>query len=163
MYGIYIRQVSRVFAFALLVLALGLVPAHAKTDFTGTWKVNAAKTDFGPMPPPDSIVEKITHEEPNIKVSVAQTGGAQGDMNYDMAYTTDGKESVNKMGDNEFKTVLKWDGDDLVGETKGAFGDFNFTAKDRWTLSDGGKTMTVTRHISSDQGEFDMKLVFDKQ
>jgi hypothetical protein len=39
-------------------------------------------------------------------------------MTYDMAYTTDGKECVNHMGDNEFKTTLKWEGDDLVATPK---------------------------------------------
>ena len=146
----------------VLIAVVGLIPALAKSDFSGDWKLNASKTDFGPMPPPDTLTEKVTHEDPNIKMSVAQTGGT-GDIKYDMAYTTDGKESVNHMGDNEFKTTLKWDGDELVGDTKGSFDGNDFTAKDRWALSDGGKTMTVTRHVSMSMGEFDIKLVFDKQ
>jgi hypothetical protein len=156
------KSTFRLFSFALLTLALGLVQAQAKSDFSGTWKANATKSDFGPMPPPDSMTEKIVHEDPSFKVNIAQTGGS-GDMTYDQVYTTDGKECVNHMGDNEFKSTLKWDGDDLVADTKGSYEGNEFTAKDRWTLSDGGKTMTVTRHISTSMGEFDMKLVFDKQ
>jgi hypothetical protein len=125
------RQTARLFSLTLLTFALGLVQAQAKSDFSGTWKANASKCDFGPMPPPDSITEKIAHEDPSIKISVAQVGGT-GDMNYDMNYTTDGKESVNKVGENEMKTTLKWDGEDLVGDTKGAFDGNEFTAKDRW-------------------------------
>ncbi|HLY15741.1 MAG TPA: hypothetical protein VKR61_00895 [Bryobacteraceae bacterium] len=146
----------------LLLVAVALVQAQAKSDFGGTWKLNAGKSDFGPMPPPDSITQTITHDEPTVKISVVQVGGT-GDAKYDMAYTTDGKESVNHMGDNEFKTTLKWDGDDLAGDTKGSFDGNDFTAKDRWALSDGGKTMTVTRHISTSMGEFDMKFVYEKQ
>jgi hypothetical protein len=151
----------KLFSLALLALAFGLL-AQAKTDFTGTWKVNPGKSDFGPMPPPDNIVEKIAHADPNLKVNIAQTGGS-GDMTYDQAYTTDGKECVNKVADNEFKTTLKWDGDDLAADTKGSFDGNEFTAKDRWTISEGGKTMTIQRHIVTAMGEFDMKLVFDKQ
>jgi hypothetical protein len=84
-------------------------------------------------------------------------------MNYDLVYTTDGKECVNHMGDNEIKSTLKWEGDDLVADSKGSFDGNDFTAKDRWSLSDGGKTMTVQRHISTAGGDFDMKLVFEKQ
>ena len=156
------KSTFRIFSLALLTLALGLVQAQAKSDFSGTWKANASKSDFGPMPPPDSIVEKIVHADPSLKVNIAQTGGS-GDMNYDMVYTTDGKECVNHMGDNEFKSTLKWEGDDLAADTKGAFDGNEFTAKDHWTLSDGGKTMTVQRHISTAGGDFDMKLVFEKQ
>jgi hypothetical protein len=153
----------RIFSLALLTLAFGLLQAQAKSDFSGTWKANAGKSDFGPMPPPDSMTQKIVHEDPSMKVNVAQTGGS-GDMTYDMVYTTDGKECVNHMGgDNEIRTMLKWDGDDLVGDSKGSFEGNEFTAKDRWTLSDGGKTMSVTRHISAGGADFDMKLVFDKQ
>ena len=153
---------SRLFSLMFLVAALALVQAQAKPDFSGTWKADTAKSDFGPMPPPDSMVEKIVHEDPSLKVNIAQTGG-QGDMTYDMAYTTDGKECVNNFQGNEFKTTLKWDGDALVGNTKGSFDGTDFTATDRWELSDSGKIMTVTRHISTDSGDFDMKMIFNKQ
>ena len=74
------RLTTRLFSLALLTLAVGLVQAQAKTDFSGTWKLNAGKSDFGPMPPPDSMTEKIAHQDPSLKASVATTGGMQGDM-----------------------------------------------------------------------------------
>ena len=150
-------------SLTLLTLAFGLIHAQAKTDFSGTWKANIAKTDFGPAPPPDSLVIKIAHAEPSIKSNIVQTGGEQGDMNYDMNYTTDGQECVNHPGGNEFKSTVKWEGDDLVIDTKGSWDGNDFTAKDRWTLADGGKTMTVLRHIATGGGDFEMKLVFEKQ
>jgi hypothetical protein len=156
------KSTFTIFSLALLALALGLAQAQAKSDFSGTWKINAGKSEFGPMPPPDSMTQKIVHEDPSLKVNIVQTGGG-GDMTYDMAYTTDGKECVNHLGDNEFKSTLKWDGDDLFTDTKGSFDGNAFTAKDRWTLSDGGKTMTMQRHISTDGGDFEIKLVFEKQ
>jgi hypothetical protein len=121
------------------------------------------KSDFGQMPAPDSITEKIAHQDPSLKVNVASTGGMMGDQTYDVSYTTDGKECVNKMGENEFKSTLKWDGDELAVETKGSFGGNEFTSKGRWTLSADGKTLTITQHFSSAMGEGDVKEVFDKQ
>jgi hypothetical protein len=76
------KSTFRLFSLALLTVALGLVQAQAKSDFSGTWKANATKSDFGPMPPPDSMTEKIVHEDPSFKVNIAQTGGS-GDMTYD--------------------------------------------------------------------------------
>lgn len=156
------KSTCSLFSLALLALALGLVQAQAKSDFSGTWKANAAKSDFGPAPPPDSLVMKVALEDPSLKVNIAQTGGS-GDMTYDMVYTTDGKECVNHPGGNELKSTLKWEGDDLVADTKGSWDGNDFTSKERWTLSDGGKTMTVQRHISTGGGDFDMKLVLEKQ
>lgn len=156
------KSTIKIVTLTALTLAVALVQAQAKSDFSGTWKADTAKSDFGPMPAPDSMTQKIAHADPNLKVSITQTGGT-GDATYDMTYTTDGKECENKMGDNPIKTTLKWDGDDLVADSVGSFDGNDFTSKDRWTLSDGGKTMTVTRHISAGGAEFDMKFIFVKQ
>jgi hypothetical protein len=163
MRSITIRRTTKLFSLALLTLAVGLIQAQAKTDFSGTWKLNTSKSDFGPMPPPDSLSEKITHQDPSLKATVSSTGGMQGDMTYDVSYTTDGKECVNHLGENEFKSTVNWEGDELVVNTKGSFGGNDFTSKDRWTLSSDGKTLTVARHLSSAMGEADIKTVFDKQ
>jgi len=157
------RQATRVFSLALLSLALRLVQAQAKSDFSGTWKLNAGKSDFGPIPAPDSITQKITHQDPSINAHVATTGGPNGDQTYDATYTTDGKECVNHMGENELKSTLKWDGDDLTVESKGSFGGADFTAKGRWNLSSDGKILTITQHYTSPMGEADVKEVFEKQ
>jgi hypothetical protein len=157
------RQFTRLFSLTLLTVALGLVQAQAKSDFTGTWKINTSKSDFGPMPPPDSVTYTITHQDPSLKANVATTGGMQGDMKYDLSYTTDGKECVNHIGEGEVKSTLKWDGDDLTVETKGSFGGNDFTAKGRWNLSADGKTLTITQHYSSSMGEADVKEIFEKQ
>lgn len=95
-------------------------------------------------------------------MNVAQTGGF-GDFNADLVYTTDGAECVNHIGENEAKSTLKWDGNDLVFDTKGSFGGNDYTSKDRWSLSSDGKTFTITRHLSSSMGETDVKEVFAKQ
>jgi hypothetical protein len=163
MRGITARQTARLLSLAFLTLALGLVHAQAKTDFSGTWKLNTAKSDFGAMPPPDAMTQKITHGDPSLKANVVSTGGMYGDMTYDVAYTTDGKECVNHVGEGEFKSTLKWDGDSLAVDIKGSFGGNEFTAKDRWTLSSDGKTLTITQHFTSAMGEGDIKEVFDKQ
>jgi len=147
----------------VLVVAVGVVQAHAKADFSGTWKIDSSKSDFGPMPPPDSVTEKITHQDPDLKANVASTGGAMGDMTYDVNYTTDGKECTNTFAGNEFKSTVKWEGEELVIDTKGKFNDSEFTSKDRWSLSSDGKTLTMARHVSSAMGEADMKMVFVKQ
>jgi hypothetical protein len=152
----------RLFSVALFTLALGLVQAQAKSDFSGTWKLNTTKSDFGPLPAPDSLTEKIAHADPSLKVNIAQTGGT-GDRTYDVSYTTDGKECSNQVGDNEFKSTLQWDADDLSISTKGSFSGTDFTSKDRWNLSADGKTLTITRHITSAMGEADMKEVLEKQ
>lgn len=156
------RQMTRLFPLMLLALAFGLGQIQAKPNFSGTWKVDVNKSDFGPMPAPDSQTEKINHQDPDLKMNVSESG-QMGDLNFDLAYTTDGKECTNSVAGNEFKSTLTWDGDNLVIDTKGSFNGNDFTAKDRWTLSEDGKTMTVERHLASAMGEADQKILFEKQ
>ena len=73
----------------LLVLAAS-ASAQTKPNFSGDWKMNAAKSNFGQMPAPSSLTEKITHTDPSLKVQTAQSGDF-GDFNSDFSFTTDGK------------------------------------------------------------------------
>jgi len=152
------RQSVLIAAMLLLCAAIAL----ATPNFSGEWKMNSAKSDFGQWPPPSSIVQKITHEEPSIKV-VSTWSGDQGDMTLDLAYTTDGKECKNSSPMGESTSTLKWDGDALVIETKADFQGNEATITSRWTLSEDGKTMTDKAHFGKSMGEGDMTIVYDKQ
>jgi hypothetical protein len=146
----------------LAILLLAALPALAKVNFSGDWKLNVSKSDFGQMPAPSSMTQKVTHEDPKLKVAV-KSSSERGDFEYEMNYTTDGQESTNEIRGNPMKSIVKWDGDVLVIESKGRFGDNEFTMRSRWTLSADGKTLTIENHFSSAMGEGDQKQVLEKQ
>jgi hypothetical protein len=148
--------------FAGLLLLLCAAISLATPNFSGEWKMNASKSDFGQMPPPSSVVQKITHEDPSLKFSSTWTGD-QGEMTIDATYTTDGKECANKSPMGESKSNLKWDGDTLVIETKADFQGNSATITSRWALSEDGKILTEKTHFSGSMGEGDMTVVYDKQ
>ena len=147
---------------AITLLCLAAIAAAAKPNFTGDWKLNTSKSDFGPMPAPSSMTQKIVHDDPNLQVH-SRSSSDMGDLEFDAKYTTDGKESTNTFLDNPSTTVVKWDGDALTFHMKGKFGDTEFTMKGKWTLSEDGKVLTMERHFSGSFGEGDQKLVFEKQ
>ncbi len=144
------------------MLLLCAAAAQAKPDFTGEWKLNPAKSDFGMMPAPTSAVATVTHSEPSLKVTM-KTTSERGEFTSENTYTTDGKECINKGRMGELKSILKWDGDTLVIESKADFGGNAVTITDKWTLSDNGKTLTISRHFAGPQGEGDAKQVYEKQ
>jgi hypothetical protein len=152
----------RVFSAALLAAAFGLLQAQAKPNFSGTWKLNASKSDFGAMPAPDTRTDKITHEDPDLKDSYTQSG-QMGEVTAEMKYSTDGKETTNSVRGNEIKTTAKWEGDDLAIDGKASLNGADVTLKDRWSLSADGKTLTIQRHVNSPMGETDQKIVLEKQ
>ncbi len=155
-------KTGKLLIVAGLMLLLCAVMAQAKPNFTGDWKMNVAKSEFGMMPAPTSATLKVTHNEPELKTTLAQVS-ERGEFTSDSAYTTDGKECVNKGRMGEMKSTLKWDADALVIETKAEFGGNPVTITDKWSLSEDGKTLTINRHFASSQGEGDAKQIFEKQ
>jgi len=142
------------------VLVAGL--AMAKPNFSGTWKLNAGKSDFGQFPGPSAMTQTVTHEDPSLK-SATKMSTDNGDREMTSTYSTDGQETKNAFGPNEMKSVAKWVGEVLEIETKGSFGDAEVTISDAWALSADGKVLTVKRKFKSSMGEMEQKMVLEKQ
>jgi len=146
---------------ALLVISALSISAQQKPDFTGTWKLNVAKSDFGPIPGPDSRTDVITHKEPAFSDAVT-ADGAQGKQQYTIKYTTDGKEVTNQIGPREVKSVVKWVGNTMVVTSKFDLDGSEVNAQAVWSMADS-KTINIAVHYASAMGEADQKLVLEKQ
>jgi hypothetical protein len=147
----------------LAALAAMLTLSAADTpNFTGDWKMNASKSDFGQMPPPDKFERKITHEGDKL-TSVTTQAGQMGEFTNEAKYVIDGNEHVNKTRMGEVKSVLKWDGKVLVITSKLQFQGNDVTSVDRWSLSEDGKTLTSDSTFSSSMGEMTRKTVLEKK
>ena len=62
-----------------------------KPNFSGEWKINVAKSNFGPLPPPTVMNRTITHTEPALTI-VEEQQSAMGDQKTTRKYVTDGSE-----------------------------------------------------------------------
>ncbi len=149
-----------VFALAAMA-ALGI--AADQPNFSGDWTMDASKSEFGPIPPPDAMTRKIDHSGAAITSTETRKGGAQGDATITSKYSTDGKETTNEMMGSATKSIAKWDGNALVIATKADFQGTEITITSKWTLSADGKVLTDAWHIISPQGEFDMTYVLNKK
>jgi len=154
-----LKLISITFLIALTVVG---VSAQQTPDFSGTWKLHVDKSDFGILPGPTSRTDVIVHKDPALSISFSAEG-AQGKQEGKLTYTTDGKEAVNKMGEREMKSTLKWAGSSLVLSSKFVFNGTDATGEGNWTLSPDGKTLTINQHYASSLGEADQKIVFEKQ
>ena len=145
------------------ILAVALVAggqAGAKPNFSGEWKMNAAKSNFGPVPAPSLMTRSITHAEPNLAI-VEQQKSDMGDQNATRKYVTDGSPSTFQANGADVKTAATWKGNTLVVVSSVDAIGLGFT--DTMSLSDGGKTLTSQVRISSPQGDIDVVIVFEKQ
>ncbi len=79
--------VLRILAAAILWGATG--QASAKPNFTGEWKMNAARSNFAPLPAPDTMVRSISQHDSHLKIKTTQFG-QQREIVTELSYTTDG-------------------------------------------------------------------------
>lgn len=150
------------FAISTLALFANLLSAAGKPDFSGSWKMDAAKSEFGPVPGPEKLSRTIVHKDPEMSVKSTQSG-PQGEVTSEMKYKTDGSPSVNKMRNAEVTSTVAWAGDKLTVKYKREMQGGEISFAETWALSADGKVLTVTNAIEAPQGSFEMKYHFDKQ
>ncbi len=157
------QLLARTAFFCILTLACAsALQAQAKPDFTGTWKTNIAKSDFGAMPAPESVTTKIQHKDPKLGVESTSVGD-QGEHTITFNLMTDGTETTNQFGPVEIKSKAHWEDKALLIESKAATDNGEITVKEKWTLSDDGKILTLARNFSGPQGDMTQTVVQEKQ
>jgi len=153
--------------FTLAIVTLCIFDAafmfgQSKPNFSGTW--NQIQPPTGST---SSHVEKIQHREPDLKLIIetkTYAGMIRSGLYLDHAYSINGQEEVKKANDGTIRTVsVHWEGNTLVFLRTEQDGADIITTREVWSLSDDGKTLTKTRHITSPGGVEDEKSVFEKQ
>ncbi len=150
----------RILPMALLCGAINLLAAEV--NFSGEWRMNADKSNFGALPRPDRLSRKIVQHDSHLKIETTQFG-QQREIVTDLAYTTDGAECKNVIRGQEFTGNARWDGDALLIESKREVQGTEIVQRENWTLSDYGRTLTIANHVGTPQGAFDITIVLEKQ
>ena len=160
---------TRVLLLAVMTALIVPSPARAqsKSDFSGAWTLDAAKSDApmagrggrGGPAGPVTLTIKQTAAELTIETK-------RGDQSQTATFKLDGSESKNEtMGRGGAQTVASkahWDGAKLVIESTREIQGFAITTKEVRSLSADMKEMTVETRISTPQGDIDQKQVFAK-
>ena len=147
---------------AALALPLLLQAAEGKPDFSGDWKMDASKSDFGPMPAPDKVTEKIVHKDPSLEVNSVQSDSG-GERKVDLTYRTDGTPTKGKIGENDVTSTAKWDGNVLAIESSLQTPGMAVTFHDRWTMAEDGKSFTIDRTVTTALGDVKFKITLVRQ
>jgi hypothetical protein len=148
---------------AMLVFGLGTAMA-ARPNYTGEWKLNAEKSDFGMAPPISQRTDKIVHKDPSLQITRAQTiAGGDGTSTYDC--TTDGKDCTISVTGAAIKLsgAFKWVDDALTFDGKGTYNGGDLSIHEKWGLSADGKTITIQRQLTVSEREVGQTLVLEKQ
>jgi len=156
------------FAFVSLSLISGGL--FAQPNFSGSWALNESKSTLGDGPRMSVSSMTVNQQEGLISIDLVRPSFDGGDVSSSEKYTLDGKESVNQgMMESSVKTITTWSDDkkeltfaktilfDMNGET------MEFKITEVWSISDDGKTLTVKSAMSSQMGDTNLVLVYDKK
>jgi hypothetical protein len=154
------RSMIRFLAGSLLTLFACAAIAAERPNFSGEWKMDATKSDYGQVPMPDTFTRKIQHTATTISVTEEQTGPSATPTSV-RSMTTDGQPSTQNINGGDVKLTATWEGTDLIATT--AIDVLGLTFKDRMSLSADGKVLTSLVLVQSAQGDFELKIVFDRQ
>ena len=158
-------------ALLLAAMAAVILPfaAHAqgKPDFSGTWTMDAAKSDPAPQGRGGGGggggAATLTIKQTAAELAITSEG-RQGPQT--MTYKLDGSPSTNQQmgrgGATEVKSMAKWDGASLVIETTRDIQGMSITTKEVRKLDNGGKEMQVESTTTTHQGEQKRKVVYTK-
>jgi hypothetical protein len=162
---------------SFLLMPLTVNGQTGKANFSGTWALNAEKSDFGQAPAGGqggggqrggqggrSGGNFVAKQDGNV-LTVDRT---RGDQTFTSKYTLDGKESVNTTGRGDSKSVASWsaDGKSLTIKTTSTF-DMNGTSRtststEVWSLT-SPTTLSVKTTRSSQNGDRVTTMVYDKK
>ena len=155
---------------AILALATAVVipftaRAQGKPDFSGTWTMDAAKSDPAPQGRGGGGGGGSVTIKQTATTLAVESQGRQGPQT--MTYKLDGSSSTNTVmgrgGSQEVKSTAKWDGSSLVIETTRDMGGTSITQKEVRRLDNGGKDMIVeTTTTGGPNGETKRKVVYTK-
>ncbi len=148
----------------MVTLLLSLGAMAQAPDFSGTWKLNSAKSKLNEqfsMAPQELVIGQQTNNLTVVRHSEFQ---GQAFTNND-AFTLDGKECVNEgWQDTSKKSTANWSADkkSLIIKTTipfGEGGEMNLT--ETYQLVDG--CLSVKTQTSSEWGDSEETYLFDKK
>jgi len=155
-------KAKSVLRLALITVAVAnVIPAADKPNFSGSWKMDLTKSDFGGAPPPDSFSRKIEHNEPVVILTDDQTS-ALGPEQAVRKYTTDGQETTYQWMGSDVKSAAHWEDNSLVIIGKVNAGGTDLIVTSTLTISADGKTLTERDKIAAagnEVGAFKIVLV----
>jgi hypothetical protein len=155
-------------AITLLAMLFCTMPcvAQDKPDFSGTWKLNLEKSDYGDMQGPSIRTDIIEQDSEKISDHV-RLEGRKKSLEYTLTFTADGKETVYAKGSEVQMGIVSlqavsalWQGHMLVVTEKLKFQDSDLIAKNTYELSNDKQELTIQTSLRG-EGVM-MKMVFDK-
>jgi len=163
------------------------------TDFSGNWTLDVSKSKLDERARIESMTLNVSQTGKELKVESATKRAARpegetpgggmgrgeggrmgGGFGGDGAavYSLDGKETTAPVSGGQASgvttTKAEFDKDNKLKVTStrkisSPMGDFTFTTKETWEITDGGKTLKIVREMETRRGNATSEMVFTKK
>lgn len=154
-----------------LVFALSVTLASAKADFSGTWVMDASKSEG--IPKSIEQVMTVVQTDDTIKLET-KVKSDEGDFAIADSYTVSGKEvdftpQTPEGPNGKGKRTAKWtaDGNGIEVTEQATFdtpdGAITQQMTRKWSLSADGKTLVIELAAQGPQGSINTKRTFTKK
>jgi hypothetical protein len=135
-------------AFAASGLTAGI------TDFSGTWKMDPSRSDFGRFPGPSQMTDQIVQNGAEMVINRSRDGDR-----VVIHLPLDGSRRENKLRVGTVKTSCHWEAATLIIEYSGLRGGTLTKSEERWTLGPKRNAIKVVRHLYGAKGEAQQTLI----
>jgi hypothetical protein len=152
-------MIGRTVVALLLVAAMAnVIAGQIRPDLNGTWKLNPSKSKFTSGEVPANLA--ITFESRGTILRETLTikrSGFESTTSYN--YDLNGKETVNRIDDDQITTTARWDRDALVLEWRDQGGIFTR----RFVFDNDARSMTMEARDSDRESPGVDRVVLEKQ
>jgi hypothetical protein len=150
-------------AFALIICigCASLGVRSGRPNFTGTWVLNLAKSRLQ-VPPPDSTIFVIRHEEPVVRLFRTHARAGRLDT-VTITLRTDSSRIDGELRAAKSVSRTWWEGNELVFAIELSLGEQHAAQTVRYSLSPDGKTFTAVENVYAGPNKHLNRWVFDSR
>ena len=152
------RTTALLIIFVVAIAGVCTASSQSKPNLNGTWKMNREKSKFT-GDGPQTVVIKFELKDASLHEWFT-IGASQGERTIDLTYKMDGSQNAAQVEGRDIKTMAKWEGDSLlivITDPEGG------TFSRKFTMAEGGKTMTIAVRQSGPNGDKDDTVFLEKQ
>jgi hypothetical protein len=150
------------FAIAFVLFPGTLTPADARPDFSGKWVANLEKSNFGSISSPKNFTREITHDDLHVVIAVQLDETASVESG-ELRLTTDGDETVSRIGEVDVVGYARWLGDHLLVHTSRESQGMTLVIDELWTISADGEILQIDANVITPMGEQELQVIFERR
>lgn len=128
-------------------------------DFTGVWELVHRESDFSFLPPPDSRVDAVKHDEPQLSIRTLQID-ANGETTVERDLVIGGEPKTISILNRPRIFRAYWEKAELVVEAASQVSGNSRRIEDRWTLDTEPDRITIVRRHEQPGGSVRQRLRF---